>query len=944
MLRLVLLIVFIVCAIICKNSVQAEDNVVYLKQGWSEAERLRYYFTSQGSAVMPYQIFVNLETAGSTELLRSSSITKKYGLIPGEAHPELNPDSLPIGICRTSVPEGRWKGDWVGVSCAACHNGELFYRGKTIRIDGGTSHRIDMTGYVKEINDAMQATLSDEAKFERLVRAVGIQDKDKIQEFRLKVGKSAEELSSYYRHIAVSPTAFGPGRMDALTMIHNQAMRGILGVAENYAANAAPAKPPFVWNTPQSSWVQWSAVANNPISRNTGEAIGVFARIDLSSRTVAEGLYSSTMDLKKQISIESLLRTLTPPRWPEEILGKIDREKAKVGRELFVDNCASCHSVWPHRWSNPKLAGKRFIENGLIPGEYIGTDPAQFSTPTFDPRSRFFTGSLAAELPPPFKNSTFAPAAVILGTMNSLVRQRAEAKAELTEAELLDANGYRDPSEVGPKQPVYKAGPRDGIWAVGPYLHNGSVPTLYDLLLPASQRPKMFHVGVEFDPVKVGVDTRDASGFLLNTSLPGNSNAGHSFEDGTLGKGVVGKLLTDAERWAIIEYLKSIPTEDNQVSPYGGPPNPVEAWSDKTFFNSQNSTGYNVDYTKAATPPVRKKPLTLGEESVPSEEQQFITQITSMTLDRLRGQYPAGKQALRDAHPKTHGLVSAEFEIVPGIPAELRQGLFATPSTFQALIRFSAGGDSVRTDNVPQARGMAIKLLGVGGEKILKDELNATTHDFVMINYPTFFVSNLKDYEAFHEAGAQSTIADFLKTQPKVAFALQGMAQQPFYNPLHSRYWSQTPYALNARMAVKYSARPILSQTQTPPLESGADFLRDALVQQIGKESVTFEFMVQRQLDPIRMPIEDSIVEWPESDSPFVRVALIRIPKQDLLSGVDLKVAEDLSFTPWHALPAHRPLGSINRARGTIYEAVSKFRHSQNGRPRAEPTQIPDLK
>jgi hypothetical protein len=202
----------------------------------------------------------------------------------------------------------------------------------------------------------------------------------------------------------------------------------------------------------------------------------------------------------------------------------------------------------------------------------------------------------------------------------------------------------------------------------------------------------------------------------------------------------------------------------------------------------------------------------------------------------------------------------------------------------------------------------------------------------------------LKDYEAFHEAGAQSTIADFLKTQPKVAFALQGMAQQPFYNPLHSRYWSQTPYALNARMAVKYSARPILSQTQTPPLESGADFLRDALVQQIGKESVTFEFMVQRQLDPIRMPIEDSIVEWPESDSPFVRVALIRIPKQDLLSGVDLKVAEDLSFTPWHALPAHRPLGSINRARGTIYEAVSKFRHSQNGRPRAEPTQIPDLK
>ena len=120
----------------------------------------------------------------------------------------------------------------------------------------------------------------------------------------------------------------------------------------------------------------------------------------------------------------------------------------------------------------------------------------------------------------------------------------------------------------------WKAAPRDGVWATGPFLHNGSVPNLYEMLVPASQRSKKFYVGREFDPVKVGIDTSGKSGmFLFDTSLIGNSNAGHSFQNGPRGNGVIGPLLTDAQRWALVEYLKSIPEEPGRVTPYGGPPN-----------------------------------------------------------------------------------------------------------------------------------------------------------------------------------------------------------------------------------------------------------------------------------------------------------------------------------------------------------------------------------
>ena len=906
-----------------------KSPLVLLDQGWSDADRAVYHRTSQGSAVMPYELFLALEQADNANLFRADEIADKFGFITMPADAKSNPDGLPVGLVRTSVPAGRWKGEWVGLTCSACHSSELRYKGQRIRIEGGSNHALDFQGYISGLNSALAATQRDAAKFDRTATRMKISGEKARAELRAELDEATAVVNQYITRDAAQATPSGPGRMDALTLIHNRAIGGATGMTENWMAALAPAKPPFLWNAPQSAWVQWSGVASDPLVRNATESLGVFIRADLRSKTPEDGLFESTMDVRGQLKIEDLLRRLAPPHWPEDVFGAIDRAKAAKGRELFVENCSQCHSTYPHRWSTPKVDGKRFIENALVPEVYVGTDAQQFRTPAFNPQPDFLTGALAPYLKKPFTNAALAPSASLIGAAHDETVGLAAKKAGLTPAELVDAHGYRFAWEEPPTQASYKAGPRDGVWATPPFLHNGSVPSLYELLVPAKERPKQFMIGRDFDPVKVGVDTTGASGkFMFDTTKIGNSNMGHSFENGPRGAGIIGRLLTDDERWAIIEYMKSIPSAPAQVTPFGGPKDAAEAWRDVNFFNNMYPESYAM--------PVPA--LALGEERVLPGEDALIQRFIGETMARMRIQYPTGTEVRRDAHPKTHGLVKARFEVVDGLPAELRHGIFAAPKSYDAMVRFSASGTEVNSDTVKQAHGMAIKVLGVPGDKVLADERNATTQDFVMINYPTFLSSNVSDYTAFHTAreGGLATTEVFFKMCPKSLKAIEGMNSMPFWNPLQSRYWSQTPYRLGSG-AMKFSARPLATPQKPAKIELSQEYLRNEMVAQIGAEEVVFELLVQRQLDPVKQPVEDALTEWQESEAPFVRVALLRIPKQDLSSGLDLKVAENLSFTPWHSLPEQAPLGGINRTRKVAYETISKYRHEQNGVPRVEP-------
>jgi hypothetical protein len=338
-------------------------------------------------------------------------------------------------------------------------------------------------------------------------------------------------------------------------------------IPENWSTGTAPVKPPFLWNTPQGLWTQWAAFAQNPIGRNYGETMGVFLPADLSSKSPAEGLFQSNGAILELQRVENQLQRLAPPSWPEEIFGKIDRDKAKVGKALFMEHCASCHNAWPYTWTEPNKYGKRFVLVGLIPQTYVGTERQLVLRPLA------ITGELSKFLPPEFRDRPLLPPFIFSGILGAEARETAIRKLKLTEAQELDLRGYRELPFPHPPEDVYKAAPRDGVWATPPFLHNGSVPNLYEMLIPAAERTKKFYLGGDFDPVKVGLDITATSGtFLMDTTLLGNSNAGHSFQDSPRGNGVVGPLLTDDQRWALIEYLKSIPEEPGRVTPFGGPP------------------------------------------------------------------------------------------------------------------------------------------------------------------------------------------------------------------------------------------------------------------------------------------------------------------------------------------------------------------------------------
>jgi mono/diheme cytochrome c family protein len=547
----------------------SSDPVIYLNQGWSKADRDTYYWIPQGTVMMSYDIYQNLELADSQALFRSDANQARYGLIPSPPDPQGNPDGLPIGIAKETTTEGRWKGVYVGFNCAACHESELNYKGKRIRLDGNAGIRIDIVALYHSADDAMQATLHDSAKFDRLAAKIGATSSDAKSELRKRFENEADRIHYYINTMTATPHPWGPGRMDALSLINSRQMMAAPNIPENWFPALAPTKPPFLWNAAQGNWTQWSAEVQDSIQRNYSESTGVYLPMDLTSKTPQEGLFDSNARLLNLEKIEELMYRLAPPKWPEEIFGKIDRAKAAQGKVLFASHCAQCHNSYPYTWTEPNKYGKRFIEVGVVPQSYVGTDPMQFENSL----PYVLTKQLAPYMPEPFKDQPLVPMGVEKMTITLSLLATAEKKLNLTPEETVKLHGYRElPMPPRPER-SYKAAPRDGVWAEGPYMHNGSVPNLYEMLIPAKERTKKFYVGQEFDPVKVGVDTSGNSGkFLVDTTFEGNSNQGHSFESGPLGNGIIGPLLTDQQRWALVEYLKSIPEVEGRVTPFGGPP------------------------------------------------------------------------------------------------------------------------------------------------------------------------------------------------------------------------------------------------------------------------------------------------------------------------------------------------------------------------------------
>jgi hypothetical protein len=282
-----------------------------------------------------------------------------------------------------------------------------------------------------------------------------------------------------------------------------------------------------------------------------------------------------------------------------------------------------------------------------------------------------------------------------------------------------------------------------------------------------------------------------------------------------------------------------------------------------------------------------------------------------------------------------HGCLAAEFSVLGGLDGPYRAGIFAAPAVYQAVIRFSNGNARPQADGKGDGRGMAVKVLGVADSV-------STTQDMIAINHPVFFVRNAADYVDFQVKGfARFIFARFWPPHIRLheAICALGIVLKQPDNPLNLRYWSMTPY-LYGDAACKFSFVPVA------PLSAftdriGADFMRQNMVRHLAQAGAAFDVMVQLRGDPHRMPVEDPTIAWRDADAPFVAVARLTIPKQEFDTPARRAFGENLSFTPWHAVPAHRPLGGINRVRRMIYDTVSQLRHSMNAAPRIEPDRPP---
>ena len=322
-------------------------------------------------------------------------------------------------------------------------------------------------------------------------------------------------------------------------------------------------------------------------------------------------------------------------------------------------------------------------------------------------------------------------------------------------------------------------------------------------------------------------------------------------------------------------------------------------------------------------------------------------------------------RAVRDAHAKGYGLVRAEVEILDQLPAEYAQGIYATPGRHDALIRFSNGSPHAGADaRLGGATGLALKIFDIAGPTLLEDEPDTRTFDYANINAPVFFCNTVEHYlfiqDLFIEApayfvqgtpGRHRFYQDFVTGKGTLdqdnwawdeLLAFLRVLQSPPVNLLLSTYWTMGAvrhggYIAKVRFAPVAAFADKVVQRDLD-LASAAEVYRPALITELQARPYEFDIQVQLCADLSQMPVENVTVEWPEQLSPFVTVAKLRLPQQDISGADNLEQMDALSFTPWRVTGEHRPLGNIMRVRKEVYRHASILRHELNRQQRTEPS------
>ena len=559
---------------------------------------------------------------------------ERYGFISAKASP-YNPDGLPIGFASTpfqNLAGYPRVATSVGFTCAACHTGR-FNHGETEYIVEGGPSTIDLQRFSYGLRAALaQTALSSKAplpnkRFDRFARNVLGDTYDQIGKAAL-----AQQLVSVLKANVpvgdVIDVTEGYGRLDALNRIGNQVFSKNTGRRENYMAINAPVNFPHIWTASWFDWVQYDGSIMQPLVRNAGEALGVHANVDMVA-PVDKKRFSSAVPIETLRWIEDSLAGdrhpqqarrfggLQSPKWPDA-LGAIDGTLATEGKALYAKHCKGCHlpalddeTIFSDRYfkriayeknGQPVETDETYLSVNVIPVRKIATDPAQSNVLALrkidtaaEPANGFDNMGIDATVcttayvagqyssrgyarprgegkslvEVPVSDGPMVSFALALGAIVQQVDDRWFEDNFVPDAERAEFEGGRPNClQAGAG---YKARPLNGIWATGPFLHNGSVPTLDDLLRPVDQRPRYVRLGgLEFDPVKVGVKQPDLTAqnypdyvdgeFMLDTAKDGNLNSGHAFGASADGDktGVIGPEFSDQQRKALIEYLKTL--------------------------------------------------------------------------------------------------------------------------------------------------------------------------------------------------------------------------------------------------------------------------------------------------------------------------------------------------------------------------------------------------
>ena len=576
-------------------------DLVQPDSGLSEAERQEFYHLTMGSELMPLAWLKALESHSTGKPFLESA--DRFGLLPDPQ----SADGLPVGLTAAVSRDARFPVKMVGINCAACHVGEMTYAGKVVRVVGGSS-LFDAGGFTKELAGSVLATVKSPAKLlaflarvhankgktvpshagsflqkypsldalerggelERnlashlasLLEAEEKQPPAALGKQIRSAGAKASAVVGEIRHGALGKVLAGrPGEGSPLADLEGEAREGAVkewleeaistvrmmkarvgfayklaqesklglaatdagpgrtddfGLARNLIFEAklagpvsAPCSIPPLWGLKKVKWTDWDANTTSALGRSVATALAGGAIFDPET-------FESTIPPRNLAKLDELALKLKPPAWPGEVFGKIDAEKAKRGAAHFAAHCAKCHDP-----------ADGTLPDSLVDLKEIGTDPTRLHNYARKLGDREFPTALRDE---------------VTKYLRQAYKDENLDAAEVKALESLP-NQWRTTNG-------YVARNLAGAWATAPYLHNGSVPTLHAMLLPAKDRPKTFPLGHrDYDPAKVGYTTAvDSPRFLFDTSKVGNSNSGHEF----------GTNLSEAERAELIEYLKTL--------------------------------------------------------------------------------------------------------------------------------------------------------------------------------------------------------------------------------------------------------------------------------------------------------------------------------------------------------------------------------------------------